>query len=264
VPPPLMPANLSARHIDGFCVGEPWNQRIVDLRAGRIVLSTTEIWASHPEKVFAVTAAWAERHPNTLRAVVAAIVEAARWMDEPGNRREAARILAQRDYVNAPEEIIAAAITGQPRFEPDGPVLDRPDYVVFHRYAANFPWRSQAEWTLGQMRRWGQITDAVDVAALAARVYRPDVYREVARALGAPCPNDDSKIEGAHRASWILAAASQPMVMGPDALCDGRTFDARDIAAYIAARVNDAADKIESGSIGTERRADIHAARRPS
>jgi ABC-type nitrate/sulfonate/bicarbonate transport system substrate-binding protein len=262
VPPPLMPANLSARHIDGFCVGEPWNQRIVDLCAGRIVASTSEIWGSHPEKVFAVSESWADRHPNTLRAVVAAIVEAARWMDEPGNRREAARVLARRDYVNAPEEIIAAAMAGRPRFAPDGAALDRPDYIVFHRYAANFPWRSQAEWTLGQMRRWGQIADTVDIAALAARVYRPDLYREVACTLGAPCPSGDRKTEGLRLDRWVLDRASQPMVMGPDALCDGRAFDAQDIAAYIAAQTNDAADK-NIDLMGTERRADIQA-RSPS
>jgi two-component system, oxyanion-binding sensor len=260
VPPPLMPANLSARHIDGFCVGEPWNQRIVDLRAGRIIASTSEIWASHPEKVFAVAEDWADRHPNTLRAIVAAIVEAARWMDEPGNRLDAARVLARREYVNAPEEIIVAAMTGRPRFDGEGAALDRPDYIVFHRYAANFPWRSQAAWTLGQMRRWGQLPDGADIDALVARVYRPDIYREVAEALGAPCPTEDLKVEGIHREAWLLKEASQPMVMGPDMLCDERPFDARRIADYIAAR-NDATDQ---STTGTERRAEINAnARRP-
>jgi nitrate/nitrite transport system substrate-binding protein len=256
-----MPANLSARHIDGFCVGEPWNQRIVDLRAGRIVASTAEIWGSHPEKVFAVAESWADRHPNTLRAVVAAIVEAARWMDEPGNRREAARVLARPAFVNAPEEIIIDAMTGRPRFDGDGPALRRPDHIVFHRYAANFPWRSQAAWTLGQMRRWGQLPGGVDIDALASRVYRPDIYREVAQALGVPCPAEDSKIEGIHPEAWLLEDASQPMMMGPDMLCDGRPFDAQQITAYIAAR-HDAAEETKSGK---ERRADINAnaARRP-
>jgi two-component system, oxyanion-binding sensor len=266
VPPPLMPANLSARHIDGFCVGEPWNQRIVNLCAGRIVASTAEIWGSHPEKAFAVAASWADRYPNTLRAVVAAIVEAARWMDEPGNRLEAAQILARPEYVNAPEEIVSAAMIGRPRFDADRSPLHCPDYIVFHRYAANFPWRSQAEWTLGQMRRWGQIPESVDIAALAASVYRPDIYREVAGALGVPCPIKDHKIEGMHRSLWLLTEASQPMVMGPDMLCDGRPFDAQKMAAYVAADTDAAAKKTITGSPGTERRAENNAntARRPS
>jgi nitrate/nitrite transport system substrate-binding protein len=266
VPPPLMPANLSARHIDGFCVGEPWNQRIVDLRAGRIVASTAEIWSNHPEKVFAVAQSWADQNPNALRAVVAAIVEAARWMDEPGNRAEAARVLAGPAYVNAPEEIVAAAMTGRPRFDGDGPALSRPDYIVFHRYAANFPWRSQAAWTLGQMRRWGQLPDAVDIDALVARVYRPDIYREVACALGVPCPTGDSKIEGIHRAPWLLTEASQPMVMGTDVFCDERPFDAKKTAAYVAESVGDTTQDNTKSAMGMERRADnnANAARRPS
>jgi two-component system, oxyanion-binding sensor len=209
--------------------------------------------------VFAVEESWADQHPNTLRAVVAAIIEAARWMDEPGNRTDTAQVLARPDFVNAPEEIIIAAMAGRPRFDGDGPALRRPDHIVFHRYAANFPWHSQAAWTLGQMRRWDQLSDGVDVEALAGRVYRPDIYREVAQALGAPCPTGDTKIEGIHSEAWLLKDASQPMVMGPDMLCDGRPFDAQQITAYLAAPQ----DGGEETKTGTERRAETNAARRP-
>lgn len=252
VPPPLMAANLSARHVDGFCVGEPWNQRAVDLRVGRIVASSTAIWGDHPEKVFGVTAAWAQSRPNTLRAVVAAIIEAARWMDEPANRPEAARVMAQHGYVDAPVEVIAACMTGTPLFDPDQPAETHPDYIVYHRHAANFPWRSHAEWTLGQMQRWGQIPCGVDHHALADSVYRPDIYRDVARALGVASPSIDRKLEGTHRDAWILTDASQPIVMGADTLCDGRIFDSHDIEAYVS-RVSATSSTIEQ--TGTERRA---------
>lgn len=252
VPPPLMAANLSARHIDGCCVGEPWNQRAVDLRVGRIVAGTAAIWNNHPEKVFAVTAAWAQARPNTLRALVASIVEAARWMDEPANRREAAQIMAQRDYVDAPVEIVTAAMTGQPRFDPDRPAEMRGDYMVYHRYAANFPWRSHAEWTLGQMRRWGQLPASVDIASLTDSVFRPDLYREVASALGVPCPSIDRKTEGTHGEAWILTQSSQPIAMGPDNLCDGRIFDTNDIDSY-APPISGAQSTTEQD--GAERRA---------
>ena len=252
VPPPLMAANLSARHVDGFCVGEPWNQRAVDLRVGRIVAHSTAIWSDHPEKVFAVTAAWAEARPNTLRAVVAAIVEAARWMDEPANRPEAARLMAQRGYIDAPVEVIAACMSGRPQFDPDQAAQAHPDYIVFHRHAANFPWRSHAEWTLSQMQRWGQIPVGIDLRSLADRVYRPDIYRDVARALGVPSPSGDRKREGAHREAWILTDASQPIVMGNDMLCDGRIFDSNDIDSYVPRNV---AAPSTTEQTGAERRA---------
>jgi two-component system, oxyanion-binding sensor len=251
VPPPLMAANLSARHVDGFCVGEPWNQRAVDLRLGRIVAHSTAIWSDHPEKVFGVTAAWAASRPNTLRATIAAIVEAARWMDEPDNRAEAARIMAQRGYIDAPVEVIAACMTGRPQFDPDQPAETHPDYILFHRHAANFPWRSHAEWTLAQMTRWGQIPAGIDHRAIADSVYRPDIYRDVAQALGVPSPTVDRKLEGAHRDPWILANASQPLVMGPDVMCDGRIFDSNNVEHAAPHR----AAQPTTEPTGTERRA---------
>ena len=62
-------------------------------------------------------------------------------------------------------------------------MISLPDFHVFHRYAANFPWISHAVWLLTQMLRWGQLSSPVDVMAAAQRVYRPDLYREAARAV---------------------------------------------------------------------------------
>lgn len=222
VPPPMMAQNLAARHIDGFCVGEPWSQLAVARGHGRIAALSRDVRRSHPEKVLGVTAAWAERHPNTLRALVAAILEAARWLDEPGNRAAAAELLVARGYVEAP----AAAVA-------DG-LLNGQDRMVFHRGAANFPWLSHAELTLAQMRRWGQIGADVALAETAAAVFRPDVYRPIAAALGVPSPTVDRKTDGDHAAPWVLSDATQPIAMAPDCPIDGRRFDPADMAGYLA------------------------------
>lgn len=233
VPPPLMVAKLSARHIDGYCVGEPWGQRAVDLGIGRCVAPSREIWTSHPDKVLGVAAEWAARHPNTLRALVAAITEASMWLDDPVNRGEAARLVAGRAYVNAPEEIVAASLTGRVRVAAEDEPVSIPDFHVFHRGAANFPWVSHAEWALTQMRRWGQLGASVNVRATAAAVYRPDIFRDVAAALSIACPTISRKSEGAHGASWILNEATAPISMGADCFVDGRIFDPSRLDDYI-------------------------------
>ncbi|MBI3706344.1 MAG: ABC transporter substrate-binding protein, partial [Proteobacteria bacterium] len=242
VPPPLMIANLAARRIDGFCVGEPWNQRAVELGIGRVAIASYDIWNNHPEKVLGVARDWASRHPNTHRALIAAIVEAAQWIDDPSNRPEVARIIAGRAYVDVPEDIVAMSMTGTLKYGPDEPPRTLPDFNVFHRYAANFPWLSHAEWTLTQMRRWGQIDESVDIAAVASAVYRPDIFREVSAMLDLPCPVDDRKIEGRHAEPWTLDRASRPIAMGPDRFCDDRIFEPADTVGYLAGLTPSIAD----------------------
>ncbi|NOR32315.1 MAG: nitrate ABC transporter substrate-binding protein, partial [Sulfitobacter sp.] len=67
-----------------------------------------------------------------------------------------------------------------------GDVRDVPDFNVFFRYNATYPFYSDAIWYLSQMRRWGQIAEPqtdewfIDTAK---SVYRPDIYLEAARLL---------------------------------------------------------------------------------
>ncbi|HYD67819.1 CmpA/NrtA family ABC transporter substrate-binding protein [Azospirillum sp.] len=215
VPPPRMVASLAAGEIVGFCVGEPWNTLAVHEGIGRVLVSSHELWNNGPEKVFGVTEAWARANPNTLRAVVRALIRAARWLEEPGSRLEAASILASGRYIGVP-----AATLVQSLINPDAP-----DFVVFHRYAATFPWRSHAVWTLAQMVRWGQLPATADLAGIAARTTRADLYRKAAVEVGEAVPLDDMKVEGIHDDRWVLMAATNPILMGPDRLFDGRRFD---------------------------------------
>ena len=225
VPPPQMVANLMAGNIVGYCVGEPWNEQAVEMGIGRVVITNYEIWNNKLEKVFGVNRVWAERHPHTHKAAVRALIEANRWADRPENRLEVARIIAQKAYVGAPLDVVKMSMTGTFKYAKDAPPTPMPDFNVFYRYAATFPWRSQAVWYLIQMLRWGQIERPIDIKRTAAEVYRTDIYREAAKELGAPYPTIDGKAEGVHSAPWTLTDASQPIAMGPDLFFDGMTFD---------------------------------------
>lgn len=107
VPPPRMADQMAAGQIDGYCVGEPWNQHAVACGIGRVVVTSQDIWTGRVEKVFAVTQAWADRHPCTHLALVRGLIEAGRWLDQPENRVEAAHILSTRAYLGLPAEVVA-------------------------------------------------------------------------------------------------------------------------------------------------------------
>ena len=114
-----MPATLEAGTINGYCVGEPWNQQAVFKGIGVPVITDYEIWKNNPEKVFGVTAEWAEKNPNTHLAVIKALIRAGMWLDanNNANRNEAVKILSQSEYVGADDEVIANTMTGTFEYE---------------------------------------------------------------------------------------------------------------------------------------------------
>jgi nitrate/nitrite transport system substrate-binding protein len=235
VPPPRMVESLERGSIDGFCVGEPWNSLAVSRGLGRILVTKHEIWNNSPEKVFAVSRSFAEHHPEVHRATLRALIDAAVWTDASENRPEVARLLADERYVGLPASVLSASLTGKVVLAPGTEAAAQPDFHVFHRYAANFPWVSHASWLLLQMLRWGQVTEPIDVLAAARSVYRPDLYREAARELGVAAPGVDVKSEGTHGAPWSIEAADGRRIeMGPDLFLDGRPFDPTALVAYLA------------------------------
>lgn len=186
-PPPQMPATLEAGTISGYCVGEPWNQQAIFKGVGVPVITDYEIWKNNPEKVFGVTKAWAEKNPRTHLALVKALIRAAIWLDDKNgaNRKEAAQILSRPEYVGADYRVIANSMTGTFEYG-RGDKRALPDFNVFFKYRANYPFYSDAIWYLTQMRRWGQIPEGKPdswYVETAKKVYRPDVFIEAAKAL---------------------------------------------------------------------------------
>ncbi|MEM6636019.1 MAG: CmpA/NrtA family ABC transporter substrate-binding protein [Pseudomonadota bacterium] len=186
-PPPQMPATLEAGTIYGYCVGEPWNQQAVFKGIGVPVITDYELWKNNPEKVFGITKEFAEEYPNTTLAVVKALIRAAIWLDENdnANRPEAVEILSRSEYVGADYEVIANSMTGTFEYE-KGDVREVPDFNVFFRYNATYPYYSDAIWYLTQMRRWGQIAEGKPDSwydEVAKSVYQPDIYLQAARLL---------------------------------------------------------------------------------
>lgn len=219
-PPPQMPATLEAGTIYGYCVGEPWNQQAVFKGIGVPVITDYEIWKDNPEKVFGVSKGWADKNPNTHLAVVKAMIRAAKWLDEDNNknRKEAVKILSQSNYVGADYEVIANSMTGTFEYE-KGDKRSLPDFNVFFRYFATYPYYSDAIWYLTQMRRWGQIPEHKDDSwymETAKKVYRPDIYMQAAKLLVE---------EGKMSASDFPAADEDGFKPPQSEFIDGVTYD---------------------------------------
>jgi len=151
------------------------------------VITDYEIWKNNPEKVFGMTQAFTEQYPNTTVRIVKAMLRAGKWLDENNNanRIEATEILARPDYVGADVNVIANSMTGTFEYE-KGDIREVPDFNVFFRYNATYPYYSDAVWYLTQMRRWGQIAEPKSdgwYLEQAKKVYRPDIYQIAAREL---------------------------------------------------------------------------------
>jgi len=186
-PPPQMPSTMEAGTIEGYCVGEPWNQQAVFKGIGVPVISDNSIQKNNPEKVFGLREDFYEQYPNTTIRIVKAMIRAAKWLDEENNknRPEAVKILSKSSYVGADYKVIANSMTGTFEYE-KGDKRSEPDFNVFFRYNATYPYYSDAIWYMTQMRRWGQISDYKPdtwYQDMAKKVYRPDIYKKAVAAL---------------------------------------------------------------------------------
>ncbi len=218
VPPAETVDALAAGKIDGFCAGAPWGAIAARTGLGRTVATSSAIWSNSTEKVFAVRRRIAEEQPARMQAALRAVLRAGAYCDDPASTPIVARLLAEHRYLGLPADIIATSLPGASAMPAAA------DISTFCASAANFPWRSHAEWFLREMRRWGYLEADVDAESVAA-IFRPDLYAEAAARLGMSVPTAWIKSEGRHVTDWQLPASPHPIVMGPDRFMDGASFD---------------------------------------
>ena len=156
---------LAAGRIEGFCAGAPWGDVAQAAGAGRILLGSSSIWPSHPEKCLAFAEPWLDANPNPARLVIRALLEARRLCNNAAEAPAIAALLAQEDGLALPEGPTRAALPGGHAVEP----------VMFQPRAAAYPSAAHALWFLAQMRRWGWLNSQTDADAVVRRVYRADV-----------------------------------------------------------------------------------------
>lgn len=214
LPPEQMVDSLARGIIDGFCVGEPWNTVAVHRGIGQIQATGYQVWNNGMEKVLGVTEQWHRHHTASHTRLRLALMEACHWLADPGNRESnrerVAEMLAAPEYLDLPVEYIRPALSGQLVLARGEAPEAVPDFHVFGRYQAGFPWRSDGEWLLGQSAALlGKDLGAERTKALVQRTFRTDLYRESARHLGWPCPEGDYRPVNRHSEPWEYAPGIQ-------------------------------------------------------
>ena len=217
-PPPTMPSNLIAGNIEGYCVGEPWNSRIVLKGKGSALVTNYDIWNNNPEKVLQARADFVEKYPETTKAVMKAIIEAQMWLDASWeNREEAIGWLAKKNYVKAPKSVLRKSMSGTFLYN-KGVDSSNPMFNTFANYYASYPFYSHGMWFMTQMYRWGQIDKALDMKKVIESVYRPDLFAEVAKEVGYTLPPSAWKKDGIDEYNKFL---------------DGKVWDPNKAVEYI-------------------------------
>jgi nitrate/nitrite transport system substrate-binding protein len=183
IPPAQMVANMKVGKMDGFCVGEPWNNRAIADGIGYTAVTTQQIWRDHPEKVCAFTEEFALKNPKTVKAVLKALHLASVHLDNLDNRAKAAGTVSRPAYINCPPEIILQRLLGNYDYG-DGRKEHDPYYMIFSSRDCNYPQRAYALWWLSQFRRWGMVKETPDYQGVAKRVMRPDIYMEAMKEIG--------------------------------------------------------------------------------
>ena len=186
LPPPYMVESLASGHVDGFCVGAPWNSVAVDAGIGRILHFGCEIQSRVTEKVFAARQPWANENPDTLAALIRALSAAANYAEDASNLGGVSTAVAKRLGVDP--ELIVRTLTGVMKVSPDGAIRSSKRYIMIGRNGAARPDPIQAAWIYAQIVRWGQAPMSEELRATAQSVFRPDLYDA---ALGLAPPSSD-------------------------------------------------------------------------
>ena len=216
VPPPQMVANMKVGNMDAFCVGEPWNEQLVNQGIGFTACTTGELWKHHPEKALGLRADWVETNPNAARALLMAVMEAQQWADKMENKEEMADILGRRQWFNVPPKDVVGRLKGDINYGNGRNIKGTDLYMKFWRDQASFPFKSHDAWFVTENIRWGTFAPGTDVKKLVDQVNREDLWRDAAKELGVA-------------ASDIPASASR----GKETFFDGKIFDPDNPTAYL-------------------------------
>ena len=216
VPPPQMVANMKVGNMDAFCVGEPWNEQLVNQGIGFTACTTGEVWSKHPEKALGLRAAWVDKNPNAAKALVMAVMEAQQWCEKMENKQEMSEIVGKRQWFNVPVADIIGRAKGDINYGNGRVEKNTTQFMKFWQDHASYPFKSHDAWFVTEDIRWGKFEGSTDIKALVDKVNREDVWRDAAKDLSLA-------------ASDIPASTSR----GKETFFDGKIFDPENPQAYL-------------------------------
>ncbi|MBW4576140.1 MAG: ABC transporter substrate-binding protein [Aphanothece sp. CMT-3BRIN-NPC111] len=217
VPGSQLVANVKIKNLDGFCVGDPWHVRLINQKLGYTATTTDEFWADHPEKALSFRGDWVDKHPNTSKAILMAVMEAQQWCDKMENRAEMAQIISDAEWAKVPVQDISDRLKGRIDYGNNRTVMENSPYRMrYWENHASYPYKSHDLWFLTENLRWGQMPANLDTQQIINAVNREDLWREAAAELGLT----ESQIP-------------QSTSRGVEKFFDGVTFDPNNPTAYL-------------------------------
>jgi nitrate/nitrite transport system substrate-binding protein len=216
VPPPQMVANMKVGNMDAFCVGEPWNEQLVNQGIGYTAATTGELWFKHPEKILGMRADWVDANPKATQAILMAVMEAQIWCDKMENKQEMAEIVGRRQWFNVPVTDIIGRLKGDINYGNGRVAKGTNLFMKFwgENGAASYPWKSLDTWFVTENIRWGKFEPTLDVKALVDKTNRSDLWAEAAKTMG-------------------LKGTPTGASRGVEKFFDGKVFDPADPMAYL-------------------------------
>ena len=182
-PAPFMFDHLKTGHLDGYCVGEPWNSVAIQAGRGWCVATSAQLAPYHPEKVLAVRRQFAEENEREHLALIAALIQACDYCDRMENREHVIQALAGPKYVNTNASALRGSLMPTFHFG-NGRSESMPDFHVFSRHAANEPTAEKASWILANLFRNAGAGGISGVRMDSAfHVFRPDIFQQAVRIL---------------------------------------------------------------------------------
>lgn len=180
VPPAQVHPNLKAGHLDGYCVGEPWNSLAVLSGAGWCAATSEDLAPRHPEKVLMVRRQFAERSEAEHLALIAALLESCRFCARPENRERIIEVMAQPQFVGAPIEALRMGMGGTFNFG-HGRIEKHPTFHIFSGEGVNEPSADKCEWVIRNMISSGVVEDSTLIPReRAAQWFSTDIYEKAA------------------------------------------------------------------------------------
>ena len=216
VPPPQMVANMKVGNMDAFCVGEPWNEQLVNQGIGFTACTTGEIWKRHPEKALGMRAAWVDKNPKAAKALLMAVMEAQQWCDKIENKEEMAAILGKRQWFNVPTTDVLGRLKGDINYGNGRVAKGTGLQMKFWAGGVSYPFKSHDTWFVAEDIRWGKFDPSTDIKALVDKVNREDLWRDAAKALNAS-------------AADVPKSTSR----GKETFFDGKVFDPANPSEYL-------------------------------
>jgi ABC-type nitrate/sulfonate/bicarbonate transport system substrate-binding protein len=177
---PQMFPLLKMGYLDGYCVGEPWGSLAVQAGVGACVATSAQLAPFHPEKVLLVRKDFAEKQREEHERLIAALLDACAYCDQPENRSQLCEMLALPHYANVPLECLEASLEefGAPA---DSKIQTLRGSSIFYGNRANDPTAGKAAWITGRLYeflRWDSRPAALQ------KVFRRNIFLR-AQALAA-------------------------------------------------------------------------------